>query len=781
MADDHSDGGVKQALDPARHHPEVQFAEDSLEETLSDNLGDSLADPLAVQQAPGDDPAAPSPGDPSSPMQFSGGASAVKAAAARGISGSGGSLPFASQIQASFGSHDVSSIQAHTGSSASSANKAMGSNAFATGNHVAFKGTPDLHTAAHEAAHVVQQRAGVNLPSGVGKAGDSYERHADSVADAVVQGKSASPLLDPFTGGNASGAAAVQRDVQMSWLGDLASGAADLAGRAVNAGAAAISSAVQAVFRWIDLMGAKTRLLGKIMDTAWVTKAVAGIKSNPHPKHRGMAKLSVDLVMLKCRAEAWMKAASIAGCDTLKEVKALDKSVDAWRAKRGVTLKKEVEGKIKEYRDVEKKWLAKYTSPKTHKAPGVAINKAAHRVVDLDLTTGMATKVGMTSRIKMNFKLTDEATAGGKSKWKDAEKTAFIAKVQKQIDSVWGKGNQLKPFKVVEPEDHLLEKEAQKWSAITATFHPKVVNDPKKGTHSINIWREAKGQHKRADAANLMEQDNSAQYIKNKDGSYRPKEMSKRSGQMTMAHEFGHFGMGLPDEYNETAQVGQGVAEKDRTAWQKAWRKRFFKVIKDYDTKIANAQKQIGANPNKTDADKTAKKEWENKLKWYKHDRKILLSPNSRSYGKGKWADKDPDMFRLAPQHPDRVSGNAPAPPSDDAFAQYGAQGDVYAPGRRSARNTRENAWRKEDTPRIMISGNKVEPYMFEPVLEIVNELVAGKYDPGVKFEHNIKKGSDDWKILQDVRKWNKKFDLGKAKEKKAAAPSAKKDAAPPA
>ena len=785
MADKGSGGGVKQAVDPAVvQHRELQFSEGAVDEPLADALGDSLADPLTVQQAPSDDPGAP-PGDPSSPTQFSGGgASAVRSAAARGISGGGGSLPFASQIQSSFGSHDVSSVQAHTGGAASAANQAMGSNAFATGNHVAFKGSPDLHTAAHEAAHVVQQRAGVNLPGGVGKAGDSYERHADAVADNVVQGKSAAPLLDQFTGGNAQGAAAVQRNVQMNWLGDLADGAANLAGRVIDRGAEMVSNAVNAVFRWIDLMGAKTRLLGKILDTAWVTKAVSGIKSNPHPKHRGRVKLGVDLVLLKCRAEAWMKAGSIAGCDTLKEVQTLEKAVDVWRSKRGVTLKKEVEDKIKEYRDIEKKWLTAYTTKKTHTAEGAVINKLNNRRADVSLTTGMATEVGLTSRIKMNFKRTKAAKTEGKAEWKDAEKTEMIAKVQKQIDAVWGPGNQLKPFKVIAPEDHLLEKEAQKWTAIRATFHPKVVNDPKKGTHTINAWREGTGEWVRADAGNLYESDSGSTNYKakaNKDGSFSPKEMSK--DQLTQAHEFGHFGMGLPDEYLETSNVASHKKEADRTGWQKVLRKRFAKVITDYDTKIADAKKQIAANPNKTDADKTTKAAWENKLKWYEHDRKVLHAPRARSYGKGKLADKDPDIYRLDPNNPARIAGNAPPPPPKEAFAEYGQGGDYYAPGRRWARNQRVNETSKKDRPRIMIGGNKVEAYHFEPVLEVVNNLVSGKYDPGVKFEHNVKKGSDEWKVMQDVREWNKKFDLGKAKEKKAAAaPAAKKDGgAPPA
>ncbi len=120
----------------------------------------------------------------------------VHAAAAHGIAGAGATLPFLDQIQASFGpAHDVSHVQAHVGGAAAEASSAMGALAYATGDHVAFAGRPDLHTAAHEAAHVVQQQSGVQLAGGVGASGDSYERHADQVADSVVRGESAAELL----------------------------------------------------------------------------------------------------------------------------------------------------------------------------------------------------------------------------------------------------------------------------------------------------------------------------------------------------------------------------------------------------------------------------------------------------------------------------------------------------------------------------------------------------------------------------------------------------------
>lgn len=129
--------------------------------------------------------------------------SQVHQAADAGLSGRGGSLPFLSQIQASFGKHDVSTVSAHTDDRAAAASHTIGARAFARGDQVAFGATPDLHTAAHEAAHVVQQREGVHLKGGVGEAGDAYEQHADQVADRVVQGESAQHLLDigPTRGG----------------------------------------------------------------------------------------------------------------------------------------------------------------------------------------------------------------------------------------------------------------------------------------------------------------------------------------------------------------------------------------------------------------------------------------------------------------------------------------------------------------------------------------------------------------------------------------------------
>jgi len=133
----------------------------------------------------------------------------VRDLAAAGVASTGESLPYLEPIQRSFGAHDVAQVQAHVGGAAADAAGAIGAEAYATGDHVAFATPPDLHTAAHEAAHVVQQASGVQLLGGVGSVGDAHERQADAVADAVVAGRSAEPILEGLPGGQS--VAGVQR------------------------------------------------------------------------------------------------------------------------------------------------------------------------------------------------------------------------------------------------------------------------------------------------------------------------------------------------------------------------------------------------------------------------------------------------------------------------------------------------------------------------------------------------------------------------------------------
>ena len=133
----------------------------------------------------------------------------ARTVAASGFTGGGGPLPMLDRVQASFGHHDVGGVRAHVGGAAAEASDALGARAYASEDQVAFASPPDLFLVAHEAAHVVQQRGGVQLSGGLGRAGDEHERHADAVAGAVVRGESAEPLLDRYQGGGPS--SAVQR------------------------------------------------------------------------------------------------------------------------------------------------------------------------------------------------------------------------------------------------------------------------------------------------------------------------------------------------------------------------------------------------------------------------------------------------------------------------------------------------------------------------------------------------------------------------------------------
>lgn len=109
-------------------------------------------------------------------------------------------LPFGERIQSSFGRFDIQGVEAHLGGGATESARSLGARAYTAGEHVVFAGRPDLRTAAHEAAHVIQQRAGVRPAGGVGRPGDPHERQADAVAEQVAAGRTAEPLLHRFTG-----------------------------------------------------------------------------------------------------------------------------------------------------------------------------------------------------------------------------------------------------------------------------------------------------------------------------------------------------------------------------------------------------------------------------------------------------------------------------------------------------------------------------------------------------------------------------------------------------
>lgn len=134
------------------------------------------------------------------------------ARAAAGIQGPDAPYPHLARIQAAFGRHALGEIRAHVDPGAQTAARDLRARAYTLGSHVAFaEPQPSLRLAAHEAAHVVQQAAGVRLSDGVGHPGDPHEVHADRVAAAVVRGGDAEAELDRTpTGGGAVAPTALQ-------------------------------------------------------------------------------------------------------------------------------------------------------------------------------------------------------------------------------------------------------------------------------------------------------------------------------------------------------------------------------------------------------------------------------------------------------------------------------------------------------------------------------------------------------------------------------------------
>src|ERR1041384_4463212 len=188
-------GGIAAAARVTVQRKAVRHATDPSASPPTQQAGDDIASLFRVPPTTG---GAPVRRLATSPIPASDGPSAP-GIAARGVVGAGASMPHFPLIQASFGHHDVSSVQSYQGPAATNAARELGAEAYAIGNAVAFSRSPDLHTAAHEAAHVVQQRAGVQLKGGIDQPGDAYERHADAVADRVVAQRSVEDLLDHST------------------------------------------------------------------------------------------------------------------------------------------------------------------------------------------------------------------------------------------------------------------------------------------------------------------------------------------------------------------------------------------------------------------------------------------------------------------------------------------------------------------------------------------------------------------------------------------------------
>lgn len=144
------------------------------------------------------------------------------AIADKAVAGGGSTLPFANEIAKSFGPQHagaVQNIKAHTGQNAKQGADALGAKAFAYGNDVVLNDKTTLHDVAHEAAHVVQQNAGVATKMKVGQPNDPHEQEADQIADRVVAGQSAADLLEPHAEKEGGGAGKAVQSKAVQFLG----------------------------------------------------------------------------------------------------------------------------------------------------------------------------------------------------------------------------------------------------------------------------------------------------------------------------------------------------------------------------------------------------------------------------------------------------------------------------------------------------------------------------------------------------------------------------------
>lgn len=668
----------------------------------------------------------------------------VQRTAARGVAGSGGELPYRDTIERSFGAHagTLAGVKAHTGGEASEAAEAIGAVAYASGNDIAFGRTPDLHTAAHEAAHVIHQSGGVQLKDGVGEHGDAYERHADAVADAVVRGDSAESLLDA---GPAGASGQVQRK-ECGGCGACATCAASKAPAAPSASSPvvqrrtenedaaatessgdeggfldsareAIGDAYDAVAEWIDLLGPKTELLGRITDGTWIIDAVSSAQGNEaHEKHRVWLNLELIGVGLAVGAEAMGMAMRIASCNDLEAVEALSEEFEQWKAERVATLEEELEAKLEEYRETERGWLTAFGSAGELERDPAHPNQTAQDV-RLAFQPGVPqSTVTVETRVSCNFGRTAGAMADNDgdgdpdvADWTDEEKEHFMTRFQEQLDQVWSTGaGGVAPFRLTSPADGLLADESPKWSEVTATMQGRVTQSDASPHYTLTVQKEAPGEGNRAFVGSGG---TGTFYLKNADAGLDA-DGNPTGAQMTLAHEWHHM-IGNPDEYAESSQA-QGRAASTPASRSGDWtacQQHFQDIVDDGDStaeQVAAAQADLAGLRN--------------------HASDVDAAPGFQS-----------GIFPLANR--DDIP--------DECFAIRGTwdEGPSHRrlrPGARSQRGGTNISASAADAARLSDRGNQVRPYMREGIIEELRPLLEGAFDPEVSFDHNFQEMSTE-------------------------------------
>ena len=120
--------------------------------------------------------------------------------AARGFAGPAAELPYRAEMEDRFGT-SFADVQAFRGSDARAAAGQLSAHAYTVGNRIAFGDAgPGRELVAHELAHVVQGRGGLQTKSALSEPGDALEREADAVAARVAGGQSAHDHVARYEG-----------------------------------------------------------------------------------------------------------------------------------------------------------------------------------------------------------------------------------------------------------------------------------------------------------------------------------------------------------------------------------------------------------------------------------------------------------------------------------------------------------------------------------------------------------------------------------------------------
>ncbi len=699
-------------------------------------------------------------------------AEAVHEQAEAGLSGTGGPLPFLPEMEKAFAT-DLGDIAAHTGGAAKEATEAMGAQAYASQGQVAFNtANPAKDVVAEEVTHVLQQRKGVQLKGGVGEVGDQYEVEADSVAQRVARGEAVPEVGEKYAGGSASGG--VQRAVQHNLL---RSAADAVFGKPVVDAAV---DAYDAVTRYIDLLGPKSDLLTKIQDGAWAADAVKDLEKDAHPKHKAALDVTLTAVVLVAKAEAQVYAGKITGCEDLDSVKNLDKDYEKWRTDRGKALKKSAEDVVDAFKEIEKGWLDSYASAAALTKDPVKMNKGG-------ASQGIAFKPGIPdatvtveTKVKYVWQQSDKAKKQ-KRKTSSSTKKEVQKLWQDQLDRVWSTGKKsVRPFRLTDPPDYLLAKEAKRWSTALATMKAKVTPVTSGEHFTINMVQRGRGEDHRAFVAGDGQ---SAEFnLGGTDGSdhvagYKKDKKTPTGDQFTLAHEWLHM-IGLPDEYAENSEAQEDDAKagnilKGNPKLQKKYAGRFTacqahfkKEQKKWKTEIA-AQKKVLKDKKSTEEQKK--------------DAQKKLAAATAEHAKATTdldAAVNPYDFDSSGSRKFYRFANRPDVP-DDCFAVRGqydlAKATFLRPGGKAQLGGSHISENLADEQRISDAGNKIHPYHREGILREVRSLIKGKFDPEVALEHNFKG------MGKDAKKYKEEVDRVRAEWAKITAPMGKTKTPAPA